>query len=48
MFEKYDGVRGFWNPIKKAFYSRKGNQFILFPQEIVDSMPDVFLDGELW
>jgi len=48
MFEKYDGVRGFWNPLKKAFYSRKGNKFTI-PQEIIDSMPtDTFLDGELW
>lgn len=48
MFEKYDGIRGFWNPLKKAFYSRKGRQFT-FPQEIIDDMPtDVFLDGELW
>ena len=48
MFEKYDGVRGFWNPLKKAFYSRLGNQ-IPFPKEITHSMPqDLFLDGELW
>jgi len=48
MFEKYDGLRGFWNPIKRAFYSRTGNQFSL-PKEVIDSMPDdIFLDGELW
>ena len=48
MFEKYDGVRAFWNPSKKQFYSRRGNLLSL-PQEIVDSMPtDMFLDGELW
>jgi len=48
MFEKYDGVRGFWNPLKKSFYSRKGNRFT-FPREITDAMPkDIFLDGELW
>jgi len=49
MFEKYDGVRGFWNPIRKAFYSRRGRKLTL-PQEILDKMPsgDVFLDGELW
>jgi len=48
MFEKYDGVRGFWNPLKRAFYSRQGNRFT-FPQEILDAMPvDLFLDGELW
>lgn len=49
MFEKYDGVRGFWNPLKRAFYSRSGVKFDHFPREIVDSMPDdIFLDGELW
>jgi len=48
VFEKYDGVRAFWNPLKKAFFSRKGNKF-QFPPEVIDSMPtDVFLDGELW
>ena len=48
VFEKYDGVRGFWNPEKKAFYSRNGNIFS-FPQEVIDSMPtDLFLDGEIW
>ena len=48
IFEKYDGVRGFWNPLKKAFFSRKGNKFP-FPQDVIDSMPaDLFLDGELW
>jgi len=48
MFEKYDGVRGFWNPIKKTFYSRHGRPFS-FPHEVTDNMPsDIFLDGELW
>jgi len=48
MFEKYDGIRGFWNPTKKAFYSRTGTQ-LSFPQSIVDDMPsDLFLDGEIW
>lgn len=48
MFEKYDGLRGFWNPQKKAFYSRLGRPFN-FPEEIVNAMPqDTFLDGELW
>jgi len=48
MFEKYDGVRGFWNPEKKAFYARTGKQFT-FPQHVIDDMPkDIFLDGELW
>jgi len=48
VFEKYDGIRGFWNPLKKAMFSRSGNRFDL-PQEIIDDMPsDLFLDGELW
>jgi DNA ligase 1 len=48
MFEKYDGVRGFWNPLKKQIYSRQGNVLHL-PQEVIDAMPsDLFLDGELW
>ena len=48
IFEKYDGVRAFWNPQKRAFYSRFGKQFDM-PQEIVDAMPtNTFLDGELW
>jgi ATP-dependent DNA ligase len=48
MMEKFDGVRGFWNPKKKTIFSRKGRQFP-FPAEILDAMPsDTFLDGELW
>jgi len=48
VFEKYDGIRGFWNPLKKAMYARTGNKMDL-PQNIIDSMPsDLFLDGELW
>jgi len=48
LFEKYDGIRAFWNPLKKTFYSRLGN-VLNIPQEIVDAMPeDIFLDGEIW
>jgi len=48
MFEKYDGVRAFWNPLKKCFYSVNGKKLFL-PQEIVNAMPDnMVLDGELW
>ena len=48
LFEKYDGIRGFWNPLKKTMFSRSGKRFDL-PQEIIDSMPQhLFLDGELW
>jgi len=48
VFEKYDGIRGFWNPMKKAMYSRRGTKLEL-PQQVLDDMPsDLFLDGELW
>lgn len=47
MFEKYDGVRGFWNPETKSFYSRTGNRFPI-PEVIADAMPDAYLDGEIW
>lgn len=48
MFEKYDGVRAFWNPLKKLFYSRNGN-ILPMPNEVIQAMPpDTFLDGELW
>jgi len=47
LFEKYDGVRGFWNPEKKAFFSRNGNKLPV-PQEVIDSMPRIYLDGEIW
>jgi len=47
MFEKYDGLRAFWNPTKKAFFSRYGKPFNM-PQHIIDAMPSMFLDGELW
>jgi len=48
MFEKYDGIRAFWHPGRKLFYSRKGKQLPI-PKQIIDTMPtDIFLDGELW
>jgi hypothetical protein len=47
MFEKYDGIRGFWNPHQKTFFSRTGKPF-LFPSHIISMMPNVMLDGELW
>ena len=48
MFEKYDGVRGFWNPETRLFYSRRGNVLPL-PDDVINAMPtDTFLDGELW
>ena len=48
MFEKYDGVRGFWNPERRTFYSRYGRALPM-PKDIIDVMPsDTYLDGELW
>lgn len=48
IFEKYDGLRGFWNPLTKQFYSRRGHVFPV-PQQVIDTMPsDMFLDGEMW
>jgi hypothetical protein len=47
MFEKFDGVRGFWNPHQKTFFSRTGKPF-LFPSHIISLMPNLMLDGELW
>jgi len=47
MLEKYDGVRAFWNPQMKNFYTRTGLKKNM-PQEVIDSMPNIFLDGELW
>jgi len=48
MFEKYDGIRAFWNPVKQSFYSRFGRKLDI-PQYIVDTMPThMFLDGEIW
>ena len=47
MFEKYDGVRAFWNPEKKAFYTRTGKT-LKVPQDLIDEMPNTFLDGEIW
>jgi len=48
MLEKYDGIRGFWNPNTKTFYSRRGTKLFI-PQDITDAMPDdIFLDGEIW
>jgi len=47
MFEKYDGIRAFWNPEKKAFLSRFGKTFNI-PSDFISAMPTIFLDGELW
>ena len=48
MFEKYDGLRAFWNPRRWNFYSRFGDP-LLVPHCILATMPkDQFLDGEIW
>ena len=48
VFEKYDGVRAFWHPLKKAFFSRFGKRYPI-PDDMVAKMPgDIFLDGEFW
>jgi hypothetical protein len=47
MFEKYDGIRGFWNPLHRTFFSRTGKPFFIC-SSIISQMPSIFLDGELW
>lgn len=47
MFEKYDGIRAVWHPTERVFYSRKGNVLTL-PHLVTDSMPSIWLDGEIW
>jgi len=48
MFEKYDGVRGFWNPSRKTMFSRRGN-VVTLPADVIHELPkDILLDGELW
>ena len=43
--EKYDGVRAIWTG--KSLMTRKGNP-IYAPDWFTNSLPDVWLDGELW
>lgn len=45
MSEKLDGVRCYWSGA--ALYSRNGVK-INAPQEWVDNLPKIALDGELW
>ena len=48
MFEKYDGIRAFWNPLQRTFYSMQGKPLPV-PKDILDDMPQSsFLDGEMW
>ena len=47
--EKYDGVRGLWVGEKgeRVFFS-KGGRILPLPFWILDSLPGLPLDGELW
>ena len=48
VFEKYDGIRAFWNPEQRRFYSRHGKEIVV-PEDVLAKMPrDTFLDGEIW
>jgi DNA ligase-1 len=45
MSEKFDGVRARWNGYQ--FYSRHGMK-IMVPTFVLQQMPPMELDGELW
>ncbi|KAJ3343953.1 hypothetical protein HDU93_005236 [Gonapodya sp. JEL0774] len=46
--EKLDGVRAYWDPKNRQFYSRLGNPFTP-PDWFIDKLPkDMSLDGELF
>jgi len=49
MGEKFDGIRGCWNPHAKVMYSRTG-RLLKMMQCVYRNMPKkyLFLDGELW
>eukprot|EP00026_Physarum_polycephalum_P001689 Phypoly_transcript_01691.p1 GENE.Phypoly_transcript_01691~~Phypoly_transcript_01691.p1 ORF type:complete len:1022 (+),score=174.74 Phypoly_transcript_01691:50-3115(+) len=47
IFEKFDGIRGVWHPHMKSFFTRWGNP-LPTPNFIIDSMPNTWLDGEIW
>ena len=47
IFEKYDGVRTLWDPTRRIFFSRYGGELRL-PADLIESMPNILLDGELW
>jgi hypothetical protein len=47
IFEKYDGMRAVWNALEKRFYSKQGN-LLPISAWIMDCMPSVWLDGEIW
>lgn len=45
--EKVDGMRAFWDPVKRCLFSRLGNA-ILCPKALLAGLPDEALDGELF
>jgi DNA ligase-1 len=45
--EKLDGVRAYWDPVKKIFFSRNGKPYVA-PKWFTDTLPDEVIDGELW
>src|SRR5690349_4813481 len=45
MREKMEGVRAYWNGEK--FYSKSGRE-ILVPNSLMEGLPKMELDGELW
>eukprot|EP00026_Physarum_polycephalum_P002684 Phypoly_transcript_02692.p1 GENE.Phypoly_transcript_02692~~Phypoly_transcript_02692.p1 ORF type:complete len:862 (+),score=102.64 Phypoly_transcript_02692:87-2672(+) len=47
LFEKYDGIRGLWDPGPKRFFSRQG-KILKVRNDFEESMPDLLLDGEIW
>ena len=44
--EKYDGIRGIWNPVERTLFSRWGTR-LNFPNYILDSLLNFWLDGEV-
>ena len=45
--EKLDGVRAYWDPVKKIFFSRNGKPYVC-PKWFTDTLPNEVIDGELW
>ena len=45
--EKFDGVRAIWNPKMKQFVL-KSKKTIEPPEWIIQNLPNIYLDGELW
>ena len=45
--EKLDGIRAYWDPVEKVFFSRNGKRYVT-PKWFTDTLPDEVIDGELW